>query len=510
MKKLTKLMAIAMSAVIASSLVACGGNENNKPKGGNDDDEVYDATVSATEWVSALSLKDLVNFKADLEQEINTTYEGEEDSDYTELIKGTTIITEFALHRQVEASAIFEDHNQIDNNLIFFDNGMRIDYARDGMRITNEGEVGFEGEIEYFYDDWVRHEDEMTLEEWLSYRERGKRSFYTPSFADYYSKFTYDAASKSYNFKAGESLEVDGMAVKSVTIKFKDKKIVNFDYEFYEEKDFTAFGGPLSKTTTKGSTVFTYGEFTITPPSSYIDYEDIEEYDATVTESEWEYVLNMIEVGDVEVKNDYFSDTTYKEGMERELYHEIEQFTFTEYATERHIEMSVGDSLQAEILNRKTFFENGIYTYYDRDGNRDNSGNITYEHDDWVKFSHDMPAYEWNIYIYERREDAFFYAHMLSYYYDKFTYDESTRSYKYTAGSGEDWKSEGKKFQSVEVKFKNKKVVSISYSLYGDAQDFEDFGFPEVYEESVQGTSTFKYGDFTITPPTSFIDSEGL
>lgn len=281
-KKGTALICAAACAVSAFALTACSGEQGGgKEQNGG---KVQGSIVSASEWEAALSLNELQNFKLQIDARMDTTYEGVELSDGTELYTATVTFSEFAIREQKETSTASEWYdNMIDNAIIFYDNGMFTEYERDGKRIIEKGTVGFEGEIIYFDDDWVvKDEKEMTPEDWQKFYQNYKTNNvgYVSAFSQSYAKFTYDQQSFSYKFKAedgSEGLDILGLTFKSVEIKFENKKAVSISFITYEETDLSEYGEVgISKQTTEYTVAISYGTFDITPPTSFIkDSNDI-------------------------------------------------------------------------------------------------------------------------------------------------------------------------------------------------------------------------------------------
>ncbi|MCH5166088.1 MAG: hypothetical protein J1G01_06775 [Clostridiales bacterium] len=261
MKKAAKFLAIGLSAITLCSLTACGGDESS-----------YDATVSESEWATALSFKDAVNFEMKIDERMDSTYEEEGSvENYTDLIVGTYTYTEFALRRQTEMSSSRWDFNEIDNSMRFYDGGKRIGYNRDGKRSKEKGKVGFDGEITYLSDDWEKSsEEDMTLEEWQEYMYNNKVYPEAAVFEEYYSLFTYDSSSHSYKFSeedVEDSFVINNTTIKAAEIRFINKKVTSVKYKLYNEYDFTGSGGAFHKMTTEGTVTFSYGGYVITPPS---------------------------------------------------------------------------------------------------------------------------------------------------------------------------------------------------------------------------------------------------
>ncbi|MCH5156066.1 MAG: hypothetical protein J1F69_05605 [Clostridiales bacterium] len=278
MKKFTKPLAMAVSAVMATSLIACGGNENNKPKGGNDNDEVYDATVSATEWVSALSFNGVTNIEITTNTVQVTTYKGTADDSRSETLRGMSVYTfnQSAIQMHSEVASLGSEHNEINNRKFFYGDGKQLRYDRNGKRLAEKDTIEFVGDIVYNRDDWWRSEYDSTQQQWQEYLNGQRLQMLYPAskFSQYYSEFTYDEATQSYelNDDSKSNYQQNGGTVNLVKVKFKNKKVIGVYYEYYTEQDLSDFEYEVSgirKRTNQEAVTFSYGKFVIEEPTDY-------------------------------------------------------------------------------------------------------------------------------------------------------------------------------------------------------------------------------------------------
>lgn len=273
MKKSTKFLAIGLCALTACSLVACGGGEDGKG--------AYDATVTASEWISAFSFDGITDFQAKVSSTTICKYDEEAGFDDNKVMYTKTLtFSEHSFDYYEEVSSLSRDYNPVNYRKMFNNNGICTEYYRNGDRIVDIGTVGFEGEIEYMTVDWVKEDISLSywIEDYNSYKSECVSAY--AMFAEYYSAFYYDSKSLSYKYDEEKSetvLNIDGVVFNSAEIKFKDKKVISVDITTTEEIDLSEWysSGKGKRTDYMvASIIYDYGVFEITPPASFINEDD--------------------------------------------------------------------------------------------------------------------------------------------------------------------------------------------------------------------------------------------